>query len=72
MKTQQTLFENAAEFKAFILSAPSGTKFTRVKTFNDSGSLVGLEHTINHDKDIEDMLVVANGYVTETTKMRRK
>ena len=54
----------------------SGTKAIRIKCFNDSGNLVGIDYVLNTGDDemyddIEDCQSVAPNYMTDTQAVIR-
>jgi hypothetical protein len=74
--------QNCTFLDQFVLTSAewsefeSGTPAYRVKTFNDSGKLVGREYVLrnmdNTDEVLEDMQAVAGGYYTDTCAVTRK
>ena len=68
---KQTRFETLDEFKPIHLKMPTGTIYWRVNTYNDSGRCVGREYTTD-EEDLDDMMKVASGYYTDTSRIKRK
>ena len=59
-----------------VLNSPPGTRFTKIKCYNGEGNLCSIDYiprdnNSDYDNDLEDAKVVASGYFTETSHIKR-